>query len=339
MRYCVLIKCRWRAYAGTTSNPNCKEAAMNTTHLAAVIHRYGDADVISLEHRPMPQPGPDDVLVRIHAASVNPVDWKIRKGYLKDMLPHQLPLTLGWDFAGEIAAVGTQVTGWQIGDAVFARPDIVRDGSYAEYIAVRASEIARKPASLNWQEAAAVPLVALTAWQSLFEMAQLQAGERVLIHAGAGGVGNFAIQLAKVRGAHVITTTSTANVELVKSLGADEVIDYTKQDFSTLRDLDVVFDTLGGDIQLKSLATLRRGGRIVTIASPVDAALAAQHGVTPFFCFVQPNGPQLAEIGQLADAGKLRVVIDSVFPLSEIRAAHARSETGRARGKIVIQVS
>jgi len=312
---------------------------MNTTQLAAVIHRYGGPEVISLEQRPMPQPGPDDVLVRIHAASVNPVDWKIRKGYLKDMLPHQLPLTLGWDFAGEIVAVGAQVSGWQVGDAVYSRPDIVRDGSYAEYIAVRASEIARKPASLNWQEAAAVPLVALTAWQSLFDMAQLQAGERVLIHAGAGGVGNFAIQLAKVRGAHVITTTSTANVELVKSLGADEVIDYTKQDFSTLRDLDVVFDTLGGDIQVKSLATLRRGGRIVTIASPVDAALAAQYGVTAFFCFVQPNGPQLAEIGQLADAGKLRVVIDSVFPLSEIRAAHARSETGRARGKIVIQVS
>ncbi|GAA5176108.1 NADP-dependent oxidoreductase [Niveibacterium umoris] len=312
---------------------------MNTSHLAAVIHNYGGPEVLSVEQVPMPQPGPDDVLVRIHAASVNPVDWKIREGYLKAVLPHAMPLTLGWDFAGEIVALGAQVTGWQVGDAVYARPDIARNGSYAEYIAVRASEIARKPASLTWQQAAAVPLTALTAWQSLFDHAQLQAGERVLIHAGAGGVGNFAIQFAKQRGAHVITTTSTANIELVKSLGADEVIDYTQQDFASLRDLDVVFDTLGGEIQTGSLATLRKGGRIVTIVGAVEASLAAQHGVTPLFCFVQPSSTQLEQIAQLADNGKLRVVIDSVFALKDVAAAHARSESGRARGKIVIQVS
>lgn len=312
---------------------------MNATHLAAVIHAYGGPGAVSLEQRPVPQPGSEDVLVRIHASSVNPVDWKVREGYLKDMLPHRLPLTLGWDFAGQIVAVGDQVSGWQIGDAVYGRPDIARDGSHAEYIAVRATEIARKPASLDWQAAAAIPLAALTAWQALFELTQLQAGERVLIHAGAGGVGSFAIQLAKWRGAHVITTTSTANLALVKSLGADEVIDYTTQDFASLRNVDLVFDTLGGEVATKSLATLRPGGRIVSIVNPVDDALAARHGVTPFFCFVQPSSTQLAEIARLVDAGALRVVIDSVFALKDVAQALARSETGRARGKIVIQVS
>jgi len=309
------------------------------TQTAVRIHAFGGRDQLVCEDAPIPRINPDDLLVRIHAASVNPVDWKVREGYLKDFIPHQLPLILGWDFAGEVVALGEQVTGWNIGDAVYARPDIGRDGTYADYIAVRASEVARKPQSLNWQQAAAVPLAALTAWQSLYEIAKLQEGERVLIHAGAGGVGSFAIQLAKLRGAYVYTTASSRNIELLKSLGADEVIDYTSRDFSQLRDLDVVFDTLGGEVLEKSWQTLKRGGRLVSIISNPDAQIAEQHGVTPLFCFVQPNAAQLNELAALFDAEKLQVIIDSVFDLVDIAKAHERSETGRARGKIVVQVS
>ncbi len=312
---------------------------MQSTQKAVRIHQFGKADVLAYEDAPMPVIQADDVLVKIHASSINPVDWKVREGYLKDMIPHTFPLTLGWDFAGEIVAVGSNVSDWKVGAAVYARPDIGRDGAYAEYIAVRASEIAAKPASINWQEAAAVPLVALTAWQALYEGANIQAGERVLIHAGAGGVGTFAIQLAKLRGAHVITTTSTKNVELVKALGADEIIDYTQSDFASLRDIDVVFDTMGGEIQDQSWQTLKRGGRLVSIISPPSAEAAAQVGATPLFCFVQPSAIQLQALAELIDAGKIRIIIDSVFALKDIAAAHAKSESGRTRGKIVIQVS
>lgn len=315
------------------------ETIMQSTHKAVRIHQFGNAEVLSYEDAPMPVIKADEVLVKIHASSINPVDWKVREGYLKDFIPHTFPLTLGWDFAGEIVAVGSDVSNWKAGTAVYARPDIGRDGAYAEYIAVRANEIAAKPASINWQQAAAVPLVALTAWQSLYEGANVQAGERVLIHAGAGGVGTFAIQLAKLRGAYVITTTSTKNVELVKALGADEVIDYTQNDFSTLRDIDVVFDTMGGDIQDKSWQTLKRGGRLVSITSQPSDESAALVGVTPLYCFVQPNATQLQALAELIDAGKIQIIIDSVYALKDIAAAHAKSESGRTRGKIVIQVS
>jgi NADPH:quinone reductase-like Zn-dependent oxidoreductase len=268
---------------------------MNNTHNAVRIHSYGERDVLRYETAPLPVINADDVLVKIHASSVNPVDWKIRKGYLKDFVPHKFPLILGWDLAGEIVALGENVSGWKVGDQVFSRPDIARDGTYAEFIAVRASEIAHKPIKTNWQEAAAVPLTGLTAWQSLIQFANLKAGERVLIHAGAGGVGIFAIQLAKSLGAYVYTTTSTRNVDFLQQLGADKVIDYTQQDFSELRDLDVVFDTLGGDAQAKSWQTLKRGGRLVSIAGTPDAKIAEEHGVTPLFCFVQPNAEQLTE--------------------------------------------
>jgi NADPH:quinone reductase-like Zn-dependent oxidoreductase len=313
--------------------------AIPTTQKAVRIHAFGGLDKLVYEDAPVPAINADDVLVKVHAASVNPVDWKIREGYLKDFIPHQLPLTLGWDFAGEVVAVGEQVKEWKIGDAVYARPDLGRDGSYAEYIAVRGSEIARKPQSLNWQQAAAVPLTALTAWQALYEIANLKSGERVLIHAGAGGVGTFAIQLAKLRGAQVYTTSSSRNIELLKSLGADEVIDYTSRDFSQLRDLDIVFDTLGGDVLDKSWQTLKRGGRLVSIIGAPDAQTAEQHGVTPLFCFVQPSEPQLKELAALIDGDKLQLVIDSVFELKDVVKAQEKSQTGHARGKIVVQVS
>lgn len=315
------------------------QANTATTQKAVRIHQFGGPEVLVYEDAPVPSIQADEVLVKIHAASVNPVDWKVREGYLKEMLPHRLPLILGWDFAGEVVAVGSDVSQWKLGDAVYARPDIARDGSYAEYIAVRANEIAAKPQKANWQEAAAVPLAALTAWQSLIEGATIQAGERVLIHAGAGGVGSFAIQLAKSRGAHVITTTSTKNVALVKSLGADEVIDYTQADFSQLREIDVVFDTLGGEIQEKSWQTLKQGGRLISIISSPSEEAAAKVGGKALFCFVQPSATQLDELSKMIDAGQLKIIIDSVFPLSDVVGAHAKSTSGRAVGKIVIQVA
>ncbi|MEJ2793470.1 NADP-dependent oxidoreductase [Iodobacter sp. LRB] len=301
-------------------------------------HRYGQRDVLQLENSPIPEIAADDVLIKVYAAGVNPVDWKIREGYLQSMLAYEMPLTLGWDVAGEIVALGEQVTGWQIGDAVYSRPDIARNGAYAEFVAIRASEIAKKPQSLDWQQAAAVPLAALTAWQAIFQIGQLQAGEKVLIHAGAGGVGLFAIQLAKWRGAEVYTTTSGKNAGLVSSHGADHIIDYTQANFADLRDLDLVFDTMGGDILAQSWQTLKAGGRLVSICDQPDEATAQKHQVSANFCFVQPNAAQLSEIAALLDAGHIKVVIDSVFPLAGAALAHERSESGRARGKIVLQV-
>jgi len=190
------------------------------------IHGYGDVDTLSYEDAPMPEPGPADIRVRVHAAAVNPVDWKIRAGYLAAMIPYQMPLTLGWDVSGVVDKLGTDVTDVSVGEAVYSRPDITRDGSYAEYMVVRASEVAAKPETLSHNEAAAVPLAGLTAWQALFDHAQLKKGERVLIHAGAGGVGSFAIQFAKWAGAYVIATASSANEALIRDLGADEFVDY-----------------------------------------------------------------------------------------------------------------
>ncbi len=306
---------------------------------AVQINSFGDRNVLMLNDIAIPTPADNEILIKVKSASVNPVDWKIREGYLQPMLNHLLPLTLGWDVSGEVAAIGKNVDNLKVGDAVYSRPDITKNGSYAEYQTVAADEAAIKPNSLTWQEAAGVPLAALTAWQSLYEFAKLEAGERALIHAGSGAVGQFAIQLAKLRGAYVYTTTSSRNTELVKSLGADQTIDYNKEDFSELKDIDVVFDTIGGDTQANSWKTLKKGGRLVSVTENPDHAIATKHGVSASFCFVQPNREQLEKLAELADAGKLKVNIDSEFTLDQVAEAHDRSETGRAQGKIIINVS
>ena len=313
---------------------------LNSEKMRAVrIHRYGGLDQLELETIETPTPGAGEVLVKVHAAAINPVDWKIREGYLAEMLPHSLPLTLGWDFSGEVAALGEGVEHWRVGDAVYARPDISKNGSYADYIVVSASEIAAKPKTLDWQHAAAVPLATLTAWQVLFDAAHIKEGDRVLIQAGAGGVGFSAIQLAKHAGATVYTTASTKNIEFLKNHGADEVIDYTKDDFTQLKDLDIVFDTLGGEALEKSWASLKTGGRLVSIVEPPSEELAEKHGVEASFCFVQPNAEQLTKIAELIDSGVMKVEIDSVYSLEDTVKAMEKSQTGHARGKIVIQVS
>ena len=312
---------------------------MNNLMKAVQINRFGDRSVLELNDIEIPTPTVNEVLIKVKSAAVNPVDWKIRQGYLQSVLNHPLPLTLGWDVSGEVAAVGAQVTQLKVGDAVYSRPEISKNGSFAEYMTVTADEVALKPSAFTWQEAAGVPLAALTALQSLYEIANLQAGERVLIHGGSGAVGQFAIQLAKLRGAYVYTTTSAQNTGLVQSLGADQAIDYHLEDFSKLKDIDVVFDTIGGETQANSWQTLIKGGRLVSISANPDADTATKYGVSAYFCFVQPNREHLDHLSGLANAGKLTVNIDSEFGLHEVAKAHERSETGRAQGKIIINIS
>ncbi|MGB1347096.1 MAG: NADP-dependent oxidoreductase [Pseudomonadales bacterium] len=306
---------------------------------AVQIYAFGGREVLELNDIAIPEAKQGEVLIKIHAASVNPVDWKIRQGYLQPLLNHALPLTMGWDVSGEVVAVGGGVIHLKVGDEVYSRPNIANNGSYAEYMTASAEEVALKPKSLTWQEAAGVPLAGLTAWQGLYELANIEAGEQVLIHGGSGAVGQFAIQLAKLRGATVYTTTSARNTDLVLSLGADHAIDYQQVDFSELRDMDVVLDTIGGEVQDKSWKTIKPGGRLLSIVQTPDEAVAASHGVTASFYFIEPDRSQLEEMARLADAGKLVVNIDSEFSLDQVADAHERSESGRAQGKIIINVA
>jgi NADPH:quinone reductase-like Zn-dependent oxidoreductase len=303
------------------------------------IHSYGGADVLVWEDAPMPEIGSDDVLIRTVATSVNPVDWKFREGYLKGMIPPRFPLILGWDVSGVVEKVGADVTAFAVNDAVFSRPDILRDGTYAEYVAVRASEVAKKPATISHVEAASLPLTGITAWEVLVTTANLSSGQRVLIHGGSGGVGTLAIQLAKIRGAHVTTTCSARNADLVRSLGADEVIDYRTQDFSTVvRDMDVVFDTMGGDVQEKSWSVLKPGGMLASISATPSPDRAKAEGKRAAFVFIKPDATVLATLAGLVDSGRMRPVIGAEFALKDLAKAHEWSQGGKGFGKIAIHV-
>jgi len=305
---------------------------------AVRIHRYGGPEVLRYEEAPRPEPGTGEVLIRVHGAGVNPVDWKVREGYARDFLKHALPLVPGWDVSGVVEAAGPGATRWKPGDELYSRPDIARDGAYAEFLVVRESEAARKPRSLDHLQAAAVPLAALTAWQALFDASGLAPGQTVLIHAAAGGVGHFAVQLAKWKGARVIGTASGSNQAFLRTLGADETIDYTTTRFEeVVRDADVVLDTMGGDTQQRSWKTLREGGILSTILAPPPEE-AVPPGKRLGYTFVQPNAEQLSEIATLIDAGKLRIVVEAVLPLPEARSAQERSQAGHVRGKIVLRV-
>jgi len=307
---------------------------------AVRIHAYGGPEVLHYEDTPIPQLQPDDLLIRVRATAVNPVDWKIREGFLQGVLNHCLPLTLGWDVSGEVAAVGPEVIRFQIGDAVYTRPNIERDGGYADYIAVKASEAALKPVKLDHDHAAAVPLAALTAWQALVDAAQLRSGQTVLIHAAAGGVGSFAVQLAKARGAKVIATASAVNVGLVMELGADQFVDYTRSRFEEVaKEVDVVFDTIGGETQTRSWSVLKPGGMLVSVVSPPPEATAAAYGVRSAFVFVQPSSSQLDAITQLIDEGRIKPILHTIMPLYEARQAQVISQGGHVRGKIVLHVA
>ncbi len=330
---------------------------------AAIVDRYQKRSALRIGQMPVPEIREDEVLVQVHAAAVNLLDAKIRDGEFKLILPYRLPLILGHDAAGVVVKVGSKVRQFKLGDEVYARPDDFRIGAFAEFIAIKEDSLAMKPASLSMEEAASIPLVGLTAWQALVEKANLKPGQKVFIQAGSGGVGTFAIQLAKHLGAFVATTTSTANIDLVKSLGADIVIDYRKDDFEKiLHDYDVVLNSQDAKALEKSLQILKPGGKLISISGPPDAAFAEEIGAPWFvklimrmlsfsvrrksrrrnisyaFLFMRAHGRQLREITSLIDAGVIRPVIDKVFPFEASNEAMAYVESGRAKGKVVIKV-
>jgi NADPH:quinone reductase-like Zn-dependent oxidoreductase len=310
-----------------------------TTMKAIRIHEYGAPDVLRYEDAPRPEPGAGEVLVRIHAAALNPIDWKLRAGYLKGWLRFVLPMIPGWDFSGVIESVGPDAGVWKPGDEVYGRPDISRDGAYAEYIAVRASEIALKPKSIDHVHAAAIPLAGLTAWQALFDTAGLSAGQSVLIHAAAGGVGSFAVQFAKWKGAHVAGTASGRNRDFLRELGVDQPIDYETTRFEdVVHGVDVVLDTMAGETRSRSWKVLKKGGILVTLLGQGSLDEAASYGVRGAGILVTPNASQLTEIAALVDAGKVKPIVEAVFPLQEADKAQQLGETNRARGKIVLRV-
>jgi NADPH:quinone reductase-like Zn-dependent oxidoreductase len=311
------------------------------TSRAIRVHGFGDASVLTCDAVEQPSLRDDDVLVRVHATSVNPLDIKMRAGAYQKMFPHTLPMIPGWDVSGVVEAVGKNAKLWRPGDAVYGRPDFTRDGAYADYLAVKETELARKPETVSHVHAAAVPLAALTAWQALFDLAKLEAGQRVLVHAAAGGVGLYAVQLAKWKGAYVIGTASANNRNLLHALGADEVVDYTKAPFeNSVRDVDVVFNLVSGgaDIGARSCGVLKKGGFLV---SAVDdpAAEAAKHGMKGAMVRVKANGPQLDEIAKLVDAGMLKPFVGRVLPLEKAAQAHTAIESRHTRGKIVLRVA
>lgn len=308
---------------------------------AIVIHNYGHAEELMEQEVPVPQINADQVLVEIHATSVNPIDWKLREGYLKDGFPFDFPIILGWDAAGVVKEIGDRVTQFQVGDRVFTRPATTAQGTYAEYVPVDENRLAKLPDSVSFEEAAGVPLAGLTAWQCLFDFGNLKQGEKVLIHAGAGGVGSYAIQFAKTAGAFVATTASGKNEDLVKELGADQFINYRETDFAdVLSDFDLVVDTIGGDVLDKSFDVLKNGGKLVSIAGQPDKEKAEKKDIVVDSLWLKENGKQLAEIAELLENGKVKPIIGHTFPLTEkgLREAHELSETHHAQGKIIIKV-
>lgn len=328
---------------------------------AAYITRYGSPDVLEIGEQPVPIIGSHDLLVQVKAASINPLDYKIRNGLLKRVVNYPMPLILGQDCSGVVTAVGDKVTRFQAGDNIFARLDKARIGTLAEFAAVREVDAAVKPANLRHEEAAAVPLVGLTAWQVLCDHAGVKAGLRVLIQAGAGGVGSFAIQLARYLGAHVITTVNARNAALTKRLGADTVIDYRRQRIEDVcKDLDVVFDMNGGDDLLRAISLVKRGGHVITLggmptkevmqamgqpvfvqwfgafANRKNTALAKKHGVHFAYHSMSASGVQLGAIAKLLESKVILPVIEKVFTLDQAREAIAHVEAGHTVGKVVV---
>lgn len=328
---------------------------------AAYISRYGTINDVQIGEQPKPSIKKNTVLVKIHATSINPLDLRVVEGEFKAILPLKFPFILGNDFAGTVVQIGGNVTNFKVGDEVYAKTDL--SGSFAEYTLVEESSLSLKPKNLSMEQAAALPLVALTSWQALVEIAKVKAGQKVLIHAGSGGVGSIAIQLAKSLGATVATTTSAKNSGWVKELGADIIIDYKTMNFEQeIKDYDVVLDTQGGKTLEKSLDVLKRGGRLISISGPPDHAFAEainpnwflkcvipmlswsiRHkakklGITYSFLFMQPNGQHLSKITELVEAGKITPVIDQSYDFVQIKEALQYVNTGRSKGKVVVNI-
>jgi alcohol dehydrogenase len=330
---------------------------------AFTINKYNKTDNLQLIDLPMPEPKEHEVLIEIHAASINMIDAKIKFGEFKLFLPYKFPLILGHDIAGIVRKVGVKVQAFKVGDEVFARASDFHIGGFAEYISIPENDLAMKPTNISMEEAASLPLVALTAWQAFFEKANLQKGQKVFIQAGSGGVGTIAIQIAKYFGATVATTTSSTNIDLVKSQGADVVVDYKKENFETsLKDYDLVLNSQDEKTLEKSLQILKPGGKIISISGPPDTNFAKESGLSWFmkivmyflshkikkasskknveyaFLFMKANGKQLSEIASLVQAGKIKPVIDKIYPFNQTNDALAYVVEGRAKGKVVIKI-
>lgn len=332
---------------------------------ASIIRKYGNNDVIEyVEDFPKPEVGEDELLIEMRAASVNPIDWKVMKGDVKIIFDYKMPHVLGNDGSGVIVGLGANANKFKVGDEVYFRPGKKKIvGTFAEFCSVKQDEAALKPKNISFEEAAGIPLVGLTSWQALFDLGNLQKGQKVFIHAGSGGVGNIAIQIAKTVGAYVATTTSTANVELVKKLGADLIIDYKKENFQDkLSDYDLVFDTLGGKTRDDSYKVLKPGGTLVSIngiptpdyaekfglnifiktlfylLNMKNNSLAKKHKVNYKYLFMNASGEQLSKITKLIEDNKVKPLVDKTFPLKDVKEAFAYQQTGRAKGKIIIKI-
>ena len=329
-----------RSTSASYRKPTDAETVKLQIMKAVRTHNYGGPEVLKYEDTPRPQVvAPTEMLIRVHAAGLNPVDSAIRDGQVKEIFPVKFPWIPGSDVSGVVEEVGGNVTRFKTNDEVFALLNPAKGGAYAEYVVVRESDVALKPKSLQHIRAAAIPVAAITAWNALFETGQLQAGQRVLIHGGAGGVGHFAVQLSKRKGAHVIATASAKNHELIFELGADEVIDYHAQKFENVaRNVDIVLDTIGSDTQERSWKVLQKGGILVSIVQPPSEEKARSVGARAAMVQSRPDGAKLAEIAKIIDSGQLAPVINRILPLSEARRAHELSQSGHAHGKIVLRV-
>ncbi|WP_018923941.1 NADP-dependent oxidoreductase [Salsuginibacillus kocurii] len=308
---------------------------------AIVIDEYGGPE--TLQEREVETPGidSDQVLVEIQATSINPIDWKVRRGYLKQMLGFQFPIILGWDAAGIIREVGANVKDFEVGDRVFTRPETTDKSTYAEYVAVDEELLAKMPESMSFEQGAAIPLAGLTAYQCLMDFAEMKEGDHVLIHAGSGGVGHLGIQLAKSYGAYVSTTASSKNVDFLKELGADHVINYENEDFSeVLSDVDFVLDGVGGDVLVKSYEVLKPGGKLASIVEPPNEEEAKERGVKASFQWLESNGKKLEEFARLFKSGEVVPTIQETLEFTEqaLQEAHQKSEDGHVRGKLVVKV-
>lgn len=309
---------------------------------AAQIADYGTSEQIIIQETEKPTLKPGQILVKVMAAAINPFEISIRNGYLKDKMPFPMPITMGGDFAGTVEETGEGVTGYTVGQKVFGQAVVANGGSgtLAEYAAANTGNSAPMPTTLDFPHAAALPLAGVSALQALEDHIHLTAGQKILIHGGAGGIGTYAIQIAKHFGAYVVTTASGDGVELVKKLGADDVIDYKKQKFEDIvKDCDAVFDTVGGDVTNLSLAVLKKGGILVTMIGTPDEAKALEIGVTAIRQGTQTNTERLTRLAQLVDEGAVKPVIDTVFPLAESRQAYELLENGHPMGKVVVTLS
>jgi NADPH:quinone reductase-like Zn-dependent oxidoreductase len=310
------------------------------TMKAVIIHEYGGPELLKYEDISRPEPKDDQMLIRVIAAGVNPVDGMIRSGMFDKEGSRAFPIILGGDVAGIVEKVGSKITKFQAGDPVFAYVSLDNSGGYAQYALVTEREAAPKPRTLTYVEAAAVPIVALTAWQALIDTAKLEAGQTVLIHGGSGGVGSFAIQIAKARGAKVIATASTANQDFLKQLGVDVAIDYTKQKFEDVaKDVDVVLDSIGRDTLARSYGAVKKGGIIVSLVARPNQSELEKHGIRGVALSVDPSSDELAEIGKLIEDKKIKVIVSQTFPLAEARKAQEQVATGHTRGKVVLKVA